>query len=141
MLEIVLPICGTIIVTAMSFYFPKKAQIDSDQRQRKVEHYKELLSAISDLAVDGMDKRRANERLSLAYNTIALVGAQDVVTALMAFHDEVKFSNPDRTPEGHDRLLKDLILAIRRDLKVSPKDDPRTFAFHLIGSAPPGEKL
>lgn len=97
---------------------------------------KVLLSALSDLAVDGIDKDVANKRFALAANTIALVAPQYVISALMNFHDEVKYSNPNKSIERHDKLLKELLLAIRRDISLSKRDDKDSFNFHLIGSAP-----
>jgi hypothetical protein len=94
------------------------------------------LTSISDLVVDGIDKNEANMRFALALNTIALVAPQYVVSALMNFHDEIKFSNPNKKPENHDKLLIELLLAIRKDIKISEKDDPNTFKFHLIGTSP-----
>jgi hypothetical protein len=91
---------------------------------------------MSDLAVDGTDKEEANKRFALAVNTICLVAPQYVIKALTAFHDEVKFSNPNRSVEQHDQLLRDLMLAIRRDIGLSGKDNQSTFGFHLIGSKP-----
>lgn len=90
------------------------------------------------MAVDGTDKEEANKRFALAVNTIALCAPQPVISALMRFHDEVKFSNKNKSVENHDQLLKDLLLAIRRDIKLSVKDNVSTFDFHLIGSAPKG---
>jgi len=75
-------------------------------------------------------------RFALAVNTIALVAPQYVIDALMAFHDEVKFSNPHRSPERHDQLLNQLLLAIRKDIGLARKDQSDTFSFHLIGAAP-----
>jgi hypothetical protein len=142
MAGIVLPICGTVLVAvisaALSYYFSAKAQAEQEWRQRKVQHYNELLSAISDLAVDGKDKTKANERFALTAATIALVASQDVVTAVMRFHDEIKESNSKRTLERHDQLLKELLLAMRADLRIKPNDNPSTFEFHLIGTAPKG---
>jgi len=54
----------------------------------------------------------------------------------MRYHGEVKYSNPERSPENHDRLLRELLLAIRKDLQLSIKDEPESFDFHLIGSSP-----
>ena len=99
---------------------------------------KVLLSALSDLAVDGTDKENANKRFALAANTIALCAPQPVISALMKFHDEAKFSNKNKSIERHDQLLKELLLAIRKDIKLSVKDNVSTFNFHLIGSAPKG---
>jgi hypothetical protein len=99
-------------------------------------HYRVLFSALSDLAVDGADKDDANKRFALASNTISLAAPQYMINALMAFHDEVKFSNPNKLPERHDKLLNELLLAVRRDIGLAKGDDSATFNFHLIGSAP-----
>jgi hypothetical protein len=95
-----------------------------------------LLSSLSDLAVDGTDKEKADQRFALAVNTIALVAPQCVIMALMDFHDEVKYSNPNKSPECRDELLKKLLLAVRKDIGLSKKDEKNKFVFHLIGSAP-----
>ncbi len=79
-------------------------------------------------------------KFAFAVSTISLVAPQYVVTSLMNFHDEVKFSNPSKRPENHDKLLIDLLLAIRKDIKIPEKDNPNTFKFHLIGSSLKKEK-
>ena len=127
---------ASVIVVAVSFGLTKRAERRDSLQQRKLEHYRELLCSISDLAVDGTDKDQANQRFARATNTIALVAPQAVIDALMSFHDEVKFSNPNRSAEGHDRKLKQLLLAIRESLELPFEDDPATFDFHLIGSRP-----
>lgn len=129
-------VSGSIIVAALTFYKTKKNQLDVELQHEKMNHYKELLSSLSDLAVDGTDKEIANQRFSLAVNTIALVAPQYVITALMNFHDEVKFSNKNRTVDRHDELLKELVLAIRKDIGRSSYGDNENFTFHLIGSSP-----
>ena len=128
---------GAVIVAALTFYLTKRYEIRREWRQKKLEHYKEFLSAISDLAVDGIDKEKANKRLALAANTISLVAPQNVIEAWMSFHQEIKYTNPNRTPEKHDQLLVELVLAIRRDINLTSKDNRKTFVFRLIGSAPP----
>ena len=139
MTAIIIAIIGasaTLFGAALTYYLTKKQQIDKEWRDAKINHYKVLLTSISDLVVDGIDKNEANMRFALALNTIALVAPQYVVSALMNFHDEIKFSNPNKKPENHDKLLIELLLAIRKDIKISEKDDPKTFRFHLIGTSP-----
>ena len=58
----------SIIVAAFSFFLTKNAERRDALQQRKLEHYKELLLAISDLAVDGVDKEEANQRFARAAN-------------------------------------------------------------------------
>ena len=122
----------SIIVAAFSFFLTKNAERRDALQQRKLEHYKELLLAISDLAVDGVDKEEANQRFARAAYIIVLVAPPKVITALMAFHDEVKFSNPNRCAEAHDRKLKELLVAIRWSLRLPFGNE--SFDFHLIGS-------
>lgn len=59
-----------------------------------------------------------------------------MISALMAFHDKVKFSNPDEYASRHDELLRELMLAVRKDVGLAKDDDALTFNFHLIGSVP-----
>jgi len=124
----------SIFVAALSFWLTKRAERRDALQQRKLEHYRELLLAISDLAVDGVDKEEANRRFACAANIIVLVAPPKVINALMAFHDEVKFSKPNRSPAGHDKKLKELLVAIRWSLQLPFEDEP--FEFHLIGSRP-----
>ena len=127
---------GSILIASLTYFLTKKMQTKSEWQHEKMNHYKVLLSSLSDLAVDGTDKRKANENFSLASNTICLVAPQYVVNALMEFHDEVKFSNPNKSVEKHDLLLKKLLLAIRKDIGLSKKDREDSFNFHLIGASP-----
>ena len=127
---------ASILVAALSFALNKWSERKNSIQQRKLAHYQELLYSISDLAVDGVDKDKANQRFANAANTIALVAPQYAIDALMAFHDEIKFSNPNHTQEGHDKALINLLLAIRKSLELPFKDDPKTFNFHLIGAQP-----
>ena len=124
----------SIIVAALSFWLTKRAERLDALQQRKLEHYRELLLAISDLAVDGVDKEEANRRFARAANIVVLVAPPKVITALMAFHDEVKLSTLNRSIEAHDRKLKELLVAIRWSLRLPFENEP--FDFHLIGSEP-----
>jgi hypothetical protein len=126
----------SIIGASLTFYLTKRAERRDRHQQRKLEHYSQLLGAISDLASDGVDQIEANEHFNRAVNTIVLVAPQNVVAALMAFHDEIKISNPHRTLDGHDKRLNELVLAIRKSLELPYSDDPKTFKFHLVGRKP-----
>lgn len=127
---------ASVIVAAITFYLTKRHELSVQWRGEKLNHYKILFSALSDLAVDGKDKDDANKRFALAVNTISLAAPQYVIDALMAFHDEIKFSNTNKSAERHDKLLNELLLAVRRDIGLAKGDNSATFNFHLIGLAP-----
>ena len=127
---------ASLAVAAITFFLTKRKEREAEWQKQKLNHYKVLFSALSDLAVDGTDKHDANMRFALAANTIALVAPQYVIKALMAFHDEVKFSNKQKSVDRHDDLLKSLLLAVRKDIGRARGDKPASFVFHLIGTAP-----
>lgn len=127
---------ASVVVAALTFYLTKRHELSVQWRNEKLNHYKVLFSSLSDLAVDGTDKNDANKRFALAANTISLAAPQYVINALMVFHNEVKFSNPNKSIERHDKLLNELLLAVRKDIGLAKGDNDATFNFHLIGSAP-----
>ncbi|MCK5000393.1 MAG: hypothetical protein KAS23_12690 [Anaerohalosphaera sp.] len=133
----IITVVGSIIGAAVTFYLTKRHELKVEWQHEKLNHYKVLISSLSDLVIDGIDKNEANRRFSSAINTICLAAPQYVIDALMDFHDEIKFSNPNKSPERHDRLLIEMLLAIRKDIGLSKADNAETFRFHLIGTAPP----
>lgn len=70
---------ASVVVAALSFALNKRAERKAALQQRKLVHHQELLNALSDLAVDGIDKDKANQRFANAANTIALVAAPYVI--------------------------------------------------------------
>jgi len=83
---------GSVLVASLTFYLTKRHEFAVQLRNEKLNHYRVLFSALSDLAVDGTNHDEANMKFSLATNTIALAVPQCVINALMAYHAEVKFS-------------------------------------------------
>ena len=68
---------GGILVAALTFYLTKRHELKVEWRHEKLNHYKTLLSGLSDLATDGTDE--ANLKFAQAANTIALVAPQYVI--------------------------------------------------------------
>ena len=131
----VLGLLGSVTTAAISYAFTKRQQLEAQWRESKRTHYQHLVSALSDVAVEGQDVA-AWRRFVSAVNTIALVAPQSVVQAVLAFNDKIQnpnLANPVEQHEQHDALLARLMLAIRADLGITPKDDDATFQYHLIG--------
>ena len=127
---------GSIIVAAVTFYFTKRYQTNSEWKKGKLEHYKKLLVALSDLAVDGKDKEIANQQFSEYCNTICLVASQEVIRQLMTLHDFIKLPVAKRDPNLEPILINQLMIDIRKDIGLTKKDDINKFNFHLIGKKP-----
>lgn len=126
---------GSLLVASATFMLTKVHQRRSELQQQKLNHYKVLLSAMSDTA-QGADVQEAVKRFALAVNTICLVAPQYVIHSLMDLHDEIKPSNPNKSQEKHDRCVRNLMLAIRKDIGLSGKDREETFNFHIVGAYP-----
>lgn len=127
---------GSIIAALVSYHFSRKREIEADWRNQKLVSYKELLSALSDAAIHGINQDKAQERFANAFNTIALVAPQSVLQRLLEFHNEIRVGNPNASKEKHDSLLTALVFEIRKDLQMKPADDIGNFQFRLIGKRP-----
>jgi hypothetical protein len=108
----------------------KRDQLDREWRDAKLNHYRVLISSLSDMA---QGKLEGGEKFAFAVNTIALAGSQAVVERLLALHDEVLLPNPNKSKALVNDLLTRLMLEIRKDIGLSQPDDPKTFTFHMIG--------
>ena len=62
-----------------------------------------------------------------------LVASQEVIPNLYLYR-KVIAGWESKAPDEHDDVLKKLILAIRRDLKITPGDEAETFAYALWAS-------
>lgn len=124
---------GSILLAAFTFYFTKRHQTKSEWKKEKLEHYRKLLVALSDLAIDGKDKDKANQEFSEFSNTICLVASQDVIHKLMTLHDSIKLPIEKRNFDLESELINKLMIAIRKDIGLTKKDNIEYFNFHLIG--------
>jgi hypothetical protein len=124
---------GSIIVAAFTVMATKIYQTKSEWKKEKLEHYRKLLISISDLAVDGKNKDRANQEFAENSNTICLVASQDVIYKLMTLHDSIKLPLEKRDFTLEAELINQLMIAIRKDVGLTKRDDVNNFNFHLIG--------
>src|SRR4051812_4250503 len=90
---------GSIVAAALSYHFSRKREIEANWRNQKLTHYQELLSALSDAAIHGINHTKAQERFANAFNTVALVAPQSVLRALLNFHNEIQVGNPNSSKQ------------------------------------------
>lgn len=126
---------AAILVAAFTFWTTKNKEREAEWRKEKFLHYKEYMSALSDTV--GSHSHEAKKRYALAFNTVGLFSSQEVITCLHQYQKLTSRSAAEVPLDEHDKLLTELILAIRKDLKLKPKDNAATFSFKLI--APPTE--
>lgn len=131
---------ASIVAAVVSFVLNKRAERADALQERKLSHYRELLSAISDVAIDPTDEQ-SRRNYAQAVNTIALVAPQSVVSALMRLNVESsrRLDSTGRDGRNYQPELNQLLLDIRRSLELPFEDDPSTFDFTLAEITHRGE--
>jgi len=117
---------GSIFVAVLTYWFTKQREREAEWRKEKLAHYKAFIESLSGI-VEGDSSPEGHKSFAKATNNLLLFAPQSVIKSLNEFRHEIRISNMNRTQEEHHRLLAALLLAIRRDIGVSPEDDPSTF--------------
>jgi len=124
---------GAIALAGASYWFTKKREREAELRKEKLEHYKDFVASLSGILI-AESTPEGQKVFARACNKLNLVAPQPVLEALQQFQQEIKTSNPNRSSVRHDELMSKLFLAIRKDLRVTPDDDPNTFKVGLWAS-------
>ncbi len=122
----VIGLVGSVVAAAAAYWFTKRREREAEWRKEKLGYYKTFIESLSGI-VEGDDSPEGHRLFAKATNSLLLFAPQSVIAALNAFRHEIRESNPNRTQDEHDRLLAELLVVIRRDVGVSPADEPRTF--------------
>src|SRR5205807_2164312 len=101
---------------------------EAEWRREKLTHYKEYFAALAGVTGShASDESR--RRYAIAFSTVGLFASQEVIEYLHALQDITRLEAHEIPLEEHERRLTRLVLAIRRDLRLKPSDDPETFRF------------
>lgn len=117
---------GSILAAVLTYWTTKQKERETEWRKEKLAYYKSFIESMSGV-VEGDHTTEGHKAFAKATNNLLLFAPQSVIVALNEFRHEIRISNTNRTQEAHDRLLAALLLAIRRDIGMSPEDDPATF--------------
>lgn len=113
--EIIVAIVGAlvaILTAVITNYLTKRSQLKFEERKLKEEYYTNYVKAISNNVL----MKDEHAELDDAQNRLILVGSAQVVRILMQFHDAIKISAQPISGEEHDKILTNLIKAMRADL-------------------------
>jgi hypothetical protein len=119
-----------IVVAAISYWLTKKKEREAEWRKEKLSYYKEYLSALSNKVA--LSTHETDQKYCIAFNTVGLFSSQTVIEQLHAYQELTKHASNQVDQDEHDKLLSKLILEIRKDLKLKPEDNEKTFSFRLI---------
>jgi hypothetical protein len=130
---------GAVILAGATYWFTKQRERDAELRKEKLEHYKAFAIALSGI-ISGEGTREAQREFALACNKLNLVAPQQVLQALQAFQQASKSTAPSELRGRHDELMSILFYQMRRDLRISPKDERETFKVGLWASGVPRDE-
>ncbi len=122
----VIALFGSLLAAALTYWFTKQREREAEWRKEKLAHYKAFIESLSGI-VEGDSSPEGHRAFAKATNNLLLFAPQSVIAALNEFRFEIRVSNTNRTQEQHDRLLAVLLLAIRRDIGVSPEGEAGAF--------------
>lgn len=122
----VIGLIGSLVLAALTYWSTKRREREAEWRKEKLAYYKTFIESLSGV-VEGDASPEGQKLFAKATNNLLLFAPQSVIFALNAFRHEIRVSNTHRTQQEHDRLLAQLLLAIRRDIGVSPADEPTAF--------------
>ena len=127
---------SSIFLAAFAYWTTKRKEREAEWRKEKLTYYKAFVESLS--ATVGADATPEGHRtFAKATNNLLLFAPQSVIAAVDAFREEIRVSNTQTTRERHDKLLALMLMAIRKDIGIHPKDDPDSFSPALWSSGQP----
>ena len=114
----------------ITFYLSKAAERESEWRKEKLRLYLSFVEALS--GITDCEKSVENDiKFAKACNDLHALSSQEVLKALHRYQETMAMSNTNSTPEEKQIALNRLVLEMRNDLKVKPKDRESEFEILL----------
>jgi hypothetical protein len=111
--------------SAITFFLTRMKERESEWRKLRVEQYRELVTAMSEVAGGATDVSR--RRLALAANLIGLFASPSVLRELTKLLHSIARGET----QAHDEILTALMHAIRDDLNVPGSESRDQITFKL----------
>ncbi|MCB1985458.1 MAG: hypothetical protein H6936_14250 [Burkholderiales bacterium] len=118
------------LVGVITFYLSKAAERESEWRKEKLRLYLSFVEALS--GITDCEKSIENDiKFAKACNDLHALSPQQVLKALHRYQETMAISNTSSTPKEKQIALNMLMLEMRKDLKVKPKDKKSEFQMLL----------
>ncbi|MGF1462190.1 MAG: hypothetical protein ACFB2Z_03325 [Maricaulaceae bacterium] len=128
------PIPVGVVIAATAYFFTKRREREAEWRQVKLKHYEEFIQSLTTIIIDKMNIEN-KVAFCRATNNLMLFAPQDVLNALHEYQDCSRVCYKG-TQQDHDEKLKNLMLLIRKDIGVTPRDKADTFSTRLWAPPP-----
>lgn len=137
---------GMVIVAVISSYvtyrFTRKMQLEAEWRKDKLIYYSQLIESITETMSWPENFEKTYRQYAHTHNIISLIAPQEVANIAFEIYlaqesslkQKLTHEESDKWVSDGKRLLKQLVLAMRKDLRIKLKDDPETFQYRLRSS-------
>ena len=120
-MEIIIAIIGTataVITLCLTNFFSKRNELKYSERKLKEKYYFEYINKLSDNV--NCNDRESTLKENKAFNKLVLIANIDVLNKLYQLQniriEEIKNGNVKNYNEKYEKLFKELIIEIRKDL-------------------------
>ena len=125
-------IAGTVILsTFLTYYFTKKSTEVDSARKHKEESYINLILHLNSFHEKYATTKNKEIFFQEYYKSWAYA-SDEVITCINKLIESVK-NGKVPTPEEGQKLIANIIIAVRKDLKVKSKIDPKVFEYIKVG--------
>ena len=134
-------VIGGVVSAWATNLFTRKRQLEAEWRKDKLKYYNQFLDSITEaISMPGKDRKNTYKRFALACNVVGLIAPQKVTDILFEFYTNLQiFMDKDEMTEEEIEqenvqlrtLMRQLILEMRKDLRIKPSDNPDTFKYLL----------
>jgi len=126
----IISVLGSILVASAGYYFTKMREREAAWRSDKLNYYKAFIRSVNGV-LEGQNTKEGREEFSKACDDLLLFAPQNVLEAMFKYLDSTKTGATEEQSNKHDELLSKLMLEIRKDLGISPKDNELSFKVKL----------
>lgn len=126
---VLIAMAASIVVPSITFFLTKKKEREVEWRKLRVEQYKELMDAMSNVAGES-PSAESRKRLALTANQVGLFASPAVLRQMTRLLNAVAAGSGD----NQDEIITSLIHAIRTDLKVPDAGSHEDIQLRLWGA-------
>lgn len=106
-----------LLVAVVTFILNERAKREADWRNKKLEYYSDFFDSLA-VNLEGYSNDETQRAFARETNNLNLVAAPEVLRALHAYREQISSSNSSRDYSIDNRLLTNLLRAMRQDLKM-----------------------
>jgi hypothetical protein len=124
-MEIMIAVIGALVsisIACIGAYFANKNSIILQTRKLREDHYIRYIEALHNLAANNKNEKYISE-YTYARDKLFIIASENVIKKVLLYEEEAV----GRENSKHDAYLTDVVIEIRKDLRIKDKDFPTIY--------------